>query len=361
MSFGPIVPSHGPVPSPIMILAEAPGSEESERGRPLVGPSGWELRKMLNTVGVDLNACRKVNVFSRQPSANNLHLYCASDSAAEFRELGPLASNPSGFMDSSHLHELERLAQEIADCDPHVVVALGNTASWALGLGTGINSLRGSVHLARGPIAEFIGRGLKVLPTYHPAAVLRQWSLRTIAIADLEKARVEAQSPTLNFDNTELWLNPTLADLHEFDAAHMQDATTCACDIETKRGQITAVSFSPRPDVSLSIPFWLEGDSPSYWRGERDELEAWWWVRQWLERPDLTKVFQNGLYDLQYLSAPPLSIRPRACTEDTMLMHHALYSELQKGLGFLGSVYANTPSWKSMRTFRKEEQLKRDE
>lgn len=345
-----------------MILAEAPGTEESERGRPLVGPSGWELRKMLDTVGLNLNDIRKCNVFSRQPSANNLHLYCASDSAAAFSDLGPLASNPTGFMDKLHLHELERLTQEIADCDPHVIVALGNTASWACGLGTGINALRGSVHVTDrvGPFP--LPRPVKVLPTYHPAAVLRQWSLRTIAIADLEKARVEAQSPALNFDNTELWLNPTLDDLALFDGLYMRIATVCAADIETKRSQITAISFSPDPSISLSIPFWSEkGSEPNYWLTPEEECLAFGYVRRWLEDPSITKVFQNGLFDLQHLSAAPYNVRPRACTEDSMLQHHSLYSELQKGLGFLGSVYAHTPSWKSMRTFKREEQLKRDE
>ena len=70
------------------------------------------------------------------------------------------------------------------------------------------------------------------------------------------------------------------------------------------------------------------------------------------------KIFQNGLYDLQYLS---MICTPRACSEDTMIAHHSLYTELRKGLGFLGSIYANVPSWKSMRTFKKEEQLKRDD
>ena len=64
------------------------------------------------------------------------------------------------------------------------------------------------------------------------------------------------------------------------------------------------------------------------------------------------------MYDLSYLMA---YCTPRACTEDTMLAHHSLYSELPKGLGFLGSIYANVPSWKKMRTFQKEEQLKKDD
>lgn len=359
--LGPIVPSHGPVPAPILILAEAPGTEESNAGRPLVGPSGWELRKMLDTVGLNLNDIRKVNVFERQPSANNLHLYCHDDPSRTYRDLGPLVKDPVGWMDLAHLPELERLAADIADCDPNVIIALGNTASWALGLGTGIAALRGSVHVANAVGPYPLHRQVKVVPSYHPAAVLRQWSLRTIAIADLEKARLESHSPLLSFDNTELWLNPTLPDLLEFDHHHMAHATSCACDIETKRGQTTAISFSPSVDVSLSIPFWLEGTDANYWPDAESEREAWNFVRHWLERPDLTKVFQNGLYDLQYLSAPPLSIRPVNCTEDTMLMAHSLYSELPKSLGFLGSVFANVPSWKSMRTFKRDEQFKRDE
>jgi hypothetical protein len=36
--------------------------------------------------------------------------------------------------------------------------------------------------------------------------------------------------------------------------------------------------------------------------------------------------------------------------DDTMLMHHALQPESNKGLGFLGSVYTDRSSWKTMRT-----------
>lgn len=347
------VPSYGPKDAKLFILAEAPGSEEVAKGKPLVGPSGYELRRMLNTIGTNLDDCYKCNVFSRQPAGNNLHLYCNDDPERQYRDRGPLASNPQGWMDREHLHELDRLQGEIAEVNPNVVVALGNTATWALGLGLGVKSLRGSTHTT-----DIIGRPLKVVPSYHPAAILRQWDLRVVALADMEKAVVESHSPAFSFDNSELWLNPTLSDLREFDLMHMARATICACDIETKRGQITAISFAPTPDVSLCIPFWLDGPNPSYWDTAEDEALAWSFVRKWMERSDLVKVFQNGLYDLQYLMH---HCTPRACTEDTMLMHHSLYSELQKGLGFLGSVYANVPSWKSMRTFKKEEQLKRDD
>jgi len=352
--FSQPVPSHGPTNARILLLAEAPGEREVERGQPLVGPSGHELRRMLNTVGVDLNDCRKVNVFSYRPLAGNdiSRFGVAPGHPDGDVSLGPLTNNPRSFMDRRHRMEVERCHKELVDCRPHIVVALGNTATWALGLGTGINALRGSLQS---------WRGIKVLPTYHPAAVLRQWDLRPVAIADLAKAERESHSPDLHYDNTTLWLMPTLDELREFDEQYMSHTTRCAADIEIKRGQIDCISFAPTPEVSLSIPFWTEradGLWESYWPTLKEELVAWGYVRKWLEDPHIAKVFQNGLFDLQHLQ-PYCS--PRNCTEDTMLMSHSLWSEMSKGLGFLGSIHANYPAWKSLRTYKKEDDWKRDD
>jgi len=310
---------------------------------------------MLNTVGINLDDCFKANVFSQQPTDNNLLLYCTDDPQSRDRSRGPLVSNPLAYMDRAHAGELARLYTEVALCSPNIIIALGNTACWALNLGTGINKLRGNIYPVEIPS---LSHPIKVLPTYHPAAVLRQWSQRVIAIADLQKAHNEAHSRTISFDNTELWLNPTLEDLLGFDTLYMESATVCAADIETRRGQITCISFSPRTSVSLAIPFWLKEPDTNYWTSLNEECQAWEYVRRWMERDDLIKVFQNGLFDLQYLQH---HCSPQACTEDTMLLHHSLYSELRKGLGFLGSIYANVPSWKQMATFKKEEQLKADD
>jgi uracil-DNA glycosylase len=353
LMFSSPVSSAGPPNARIFCLGEAPGEREVELGQPFVGPSGYELRRMLTAVGVSLSDCYKANVFSRRPAENNLSLFGTGENPCEeSRALGPLTRKPVTWIQAQFLPELVRVREEILAVSPNVILALGNTACWALGLGTGINNLRGTVH----PVT--IGdRVFKVLPTFHPAAVLRQYSDRVIAIADLEKCHVESASPDVRFDNTELWLDPTLADLDLFDRLHMRSAVVCATDVETRRGQITCISFSPtNADASLCVPFWVDGPSPNYWPSDADEVRAWAMVRHWLERRDLTKVMQNGLYDIQYMLRH--GIQPMSCTEDTMLAHHSLYSELRKGLGFLGSVYANTPSWKTMRTFKREELLK---
>lgn len=355
MTFGPPVPSSGPLSAKIALIGEAPGDEESIRLRPFVGPSGQELRRMLRTVGVNMEDCYVTNVFSCQPSGNNLSLYGDGDRSGLGGTLGPLTSNPTTFVSDEHYHHITRLHAELTTLSPNIAIALGNTALWALGLGQGIKALRGSLSAIQLPN---LARPLKVLPTYHPAAVLRDYSLRIIAISDLQKAVNESHSPTLTFDSTTLWLAPGLDDLREFDAVHMAPARECAVDIETKRGQISCVSFAPSVDHSLVIPFWIEGHSPNYWHSIEEEALAWAFIRKWMEREDLVKVFQNGLFDVQYLGR---MCTPRNCTADTMLAHHSLFSELPKDLGFLGSVYASFQAWKRLRHAPQADRLKRDE
>jgi hypothetical protein len=51
----------------------------------------------------------------------------------------------------------------------------------------------------------------------------------------------------------------------------------------------------------------------------------------------------------------------RNARDDTMLLHHALYPEMPKSLGFLGSIYTEEASWKLLRKHKSTEVLKADE
>ena len=106
------------------------------------------------------------------------------------------------------------------------------------------------------------------------------------------------------------------------------------------------------------VPF-LSRNKPSgnYWDTAKEEIMAWSWVRRilsFLLRP----VFQNGLYDLNYLWRT-LGIQVPHAGEDTMLLSHSLQPEMQKSLGFLGSVHTDEPAWKLMR--KHGETLKRED
>jgi DNA polymerase I-like protein with 3'-5' exonuclease and polymerase domains len=122
-------------------------------------------------------------------------------------------------------------------------------------------------------------------------------------------------------------------------------ATHYAVDIETEKKHITMVGFARSASDGIVIPFIL--DHKDYWPTALEERQAWLLVKELLERSQV-KIFQNGLYDLSYLV--PLGIKPKNCTEDTMLLHHSMFPEMRKGLGFLGSIYTDESSWKLMRS-----------
>lgn len=120
-------------------------------------------------------------------------------------------------------------------------------------------------------------------------------------------------------------------------------------DIETTGTRITCIGFAPNASVAIVIPF----DDPrakggSYWSSGADEVAAWRCIRNILVDGTIRKLFQNGMYDIAFLWRS-YGIGVRGCSEDTMLLHHALQPESLKGLGYLGSIYTDFGPWKSDR------------
>lgn len=250
--------------------------------------------------------------------------------------------------------EIERLHKEIEECNPNLILACGNTALWALTGRQNISSLRGTTLIS----STLSTSQRKVLPTYHPAAVLREWSLRTIVLADLMKARIQAEFPEVRRPQRSITINPTLSDLREFIGSSLPSASALATDVETRNGQITCIGFAVSSSEALVVPF-VRGFKESYWETPEAEAQALRLVRAILLHP-VPKIFQNGLYDLQYIWRT-WRVAPRNCIHDTMLRHHAMFPEMQKGLGFLGSLYTEEPAWKLMRKTKDTEEKRDDE
>jgi len=203
------------------------------------------------------------------------------------------------------------------------------------------------VALTTPSVAARCGRAYKVVPTYHPAAIGREWSNRPVTVADLEKAKRESESPIFIRPAREIWTYPTLDDLATYERDYILPAELLSNDIETWQDQITCIGFAPSPDSCIVIPFISElREGKSYWPTIEEELIAWNYVRRWLAMKP--SVFQNGMYDIQFLWRSYRIPVPLA-QEDTMLLHHAWQPEMEKGLGFLASIYTDEPSWKHMR------------
>lgn len=148
------VPYRGPVPCRIAVVGEAPGREEDLAGEPFVGASGLWLRRNLEPiVGSELFICNTVSC--RPPSNRTPYI---QERAACFE----------------HLLAQLNLAQ------PEVVLTLGAPA---------LNTFRPAAKISQSRGVPFYAFGFKVLPTYHPAFVLRNLNNKVLLSAILADFR----------------------------------------------------------------------------------------------------------------------------------------------------------------------------
>lgn len=339
----------------MMLVGEAWGAEEAAKGEPFVGSSGKVLDMLLRATGINRSDLYLTNVFNRRPSetSNDLSHLCGPKATAL---PGYPALTSGKYVRAEFRPELDRLYEEVARERPNVIICAGATPLWALAAISGIRKARGAPLFTQGPARGKVGE-VKLLPTYHPSAVMREWKLRPIVMADLDKAKREAEFPEIRRPRREFWLAPTIADLYEFEARFITPGCDLSTDIETAAGQITCIGFAPNPHIALVVPFVdPESKTGNYWRTRNEEVEAWKFVKRLCETHP--HIGQNFQYDMHYLWRV-YGIRCFGMKDDTMLMHHALQPEMEKGLGFLGSVYTDEPAWKFMRA--KHETLKKED
>jgi len=243
--------------------------------------------------------------------------------------------------------DVHKLHEDLKTLKPNLIVALGATAMWALGLPPQAGKIRGSV------VETKYG---KCLPVNHPAAVLRNWSLRTVCILDFVKACREMQYPGVRTRNREIWTKPAIADLYAWWDQYGSKSSLLAFDIETiRKTQISEIGFASDPEHALHIPFVIEqrdGNKRTYnrwWPDAKTEVQAWEFVRMLCES-DIPKVGQNVLQYDTYWMLKELGIQVRNVVHDTMTLSHCWQPELDKNLGFLGSIFLDERSWKSIRT-----------
>jgi uracil-DNA glycosylase family 4 len=128
----------------LMIVGEAPGEEEDQSGLPFVGRAGQLLDKILASVEIDRGDAYITNMVKYRPPANR------NPSREEIEASVPI------------------LLEQIRLVRPQILVTLGNVPTqWFLKSQDGITKLRGVWH---------DWQGMKLLPLYHPAYLLRNAS-----------------------------------------------------------------------------------------------------------------------------------------------------------------------------------------
>jgi DNA polymerase len=128
----------------LMFVGEAPGFNEDKQGEPFVGAAGQLLTKLLGGIGLQRADVRITNVLLCRPPGNR------DPMPDEIEECKPW------------------LKEQIGLVDPRIICTLGNFATQLLlGKKTGITKVRGQ---------RFDWRGRVLIPTFHPAAILRSGS-----------------------------------------------------------------------------------------------------------------------------------------------------------------------------------------
>ena len=145
----------GNINAKLMFVGEAPGHEEDIQGLPFVGEAGMLLTKIIEAMGIKREDVYICNILKCRPPQNR----------------NPLPEEISMCIDY--------LYSQIDMVKPKIICALGKFASQAL-LGTEvpIGKLRGSWH-------EY--RGIKFMPTYHPAYLLRNPGDKKLVWEDMKK------------------------------------------------------------------------------------------------------------------------------------------------------------------------------
>lgn len=152
-----IVIGRGNLQAPILFVGEAPGRNEDEQGLPFVGASGKNLDKLFEKVGLSMNEVYIANILKCRPPENRAPL------PEEIKAHTPW------------------LLKQIEEIKPRVICSLGNYATKFFLAGynvdlmnkqPGITSVHGKIKMI-----DFNGEQIKLIPLFHPAAIIYNRSL----------------------------------------------------------------------------------------------------------------------------------------------------------------------------------------
>ncbi len=152
-----VVFGSGPSSAEILFVGEAPGAEEDKQGVPFVGAAGQLLTRMIEAIGLTREEVYIANVIKCRPPGNR------DPKPDEIAQCEPF------------------LIRQIELIRPKVICTLGRFAAQTLLKTTdAMGQLRGKV---------FDYRGIPLIPTYHPAALLRNPQWKRPTWEDLKRLR----------------------------------------------------------------------------------------------------------------------------------------------------------------------------
>lgn len=294
-----VVHSILPTDAKVMIIAEAPGLKENDYGKPLIGPAGQLLNECLKEVGIRRESLALSSIVACRPPSNR------KPTIKEIKTCYPF------------------LEQEILLLKPEVIVLLGGVPlKQVLPNAGNITSMRGRWY-------HHDQYNCEILPTFHPAFILRYMNERPKFVQDL---RLLAQFMSSGVTETKEKIRTqyfTIETKEQLDwlAVILEKNTLWSCDTETtgldpRLAEIFIITFSWEIGVGAIIDTRILQDV--------DSTYLWAKITEIMENKN-RKVFQNGSFDIQCLWTYGISVRNFYA--DTMYQHYLLDENAGSGHG----------------------------
>jgi DNA polymerase len=157
-----IVVGRGNINAPIMFIGEGPGEQEDLQGQPFVGPAGKLLDVLLDALMFKPDDYYIANIVKCRPPNNRV----PNDVEAE--------------------KCLPYLRNQVALIRPRIIVCLGSTAAkYVISKDIKITHIRGQ---------WFEQKGYWIMPTFHPAALLRDASKKALLFRDIKEVKIKLNS-----------------------------------------------------------------------------------------------------------------------------------------------------------------------
>ena len=152
-----VVFGEGDLNAKLMFIGEGPGEVEDETGRPFVGPAGQLLDKMIEAIGLKREQVYICNIVKCRPPHNATPIQPWVDACIGY------------------------VREQVRFIHPKIIVCLGKTAiTHVLHESMGVTRIHGTV---------YDRKGFKIIPTFHPSALLRNEDYKRPAWEDFKKIK----------------------------------------------------------------------------------------------------------------------------------------------------------------------------
>lgn len=325
----------GPKDAKMMLVGEAPGEEEGAAKRPFVGGSGRVLNSLLQHARIERRALYVTNTVKCRPTARGAGG-------------GVINRQPT---ETEIRHCARYLVNELETVNPHVIVPLGNIPLHTLSsTKKGILVMR-SVPLEgpkrRGEAAVEGGPEIfKLVPTMHPAGVMRQQHMWPAVVFDLARAQSESAFPHIVRRPWKKVIHARLSEVGEelerrIREPRLRGLRYYSHDLET-------TGLDPKVDTFRCVGIAADPDTVYCFDWTLDVQE---FLAKLHADPTLMVVGQNSeSFDIPFQEAKGLVFN--GPTFDTLIGWHQLNSALPKDLAFIGATVTDEPFWKDDSMYR---------